>query len=258
MATALAKGIVDSGLLPAERILAADPSDLSLKSFGSQIPGSTFCQSNQELAERSQLLVLAIKPQMAPAALQGLSITSEETVVLSVMAGVRMDTLERWLNTPRLIRCMPNTPSLIGAGAIGLTSNPAVSAGQLAVVEQLLQSLGLVIRTTESQLDAVTGLSGSGPAFVFSFLRGLMTGGVEAGLPAESSRELALQTLTGATELLRRSQLTPEELIAQVTSPGGTTLAGLEVLRTGGFEELVAACVRAAAHRAEELGRAAR
>lgn len=257
MATALAKGIVNAGLLPPNQILAADPAVESQGKFSSALPGSTFLQSNQELADRSDLLVLAIKPQLARAALSGLRMARPQAVVLSVMAGIRMETLERWLQTPRIVRCMPNTPSLIARGAIGLAANPAVSADELSSVERLLGSLGLVVRTTESQLDAVTGLSGSGPAYVFSFVRGLIAGGVAAGLTADAAAQLALQTLSGAAELLHDSQATPEELIAQVTSPGGTTLRGLEVLRAGGFEQLVADCVIAAAQRAEELGHAA-
>lgn len=257
MATALAKGIVQARLLPASQILAADPAAESRDRFASAVPGCRFLDSNQELAEQSELLVLAIKPQFAPQALNGLRGFHPQTVVLSVMAGIRMETLEQWLHTPRIIRCMPNTPSLIAQGAIGLTANSAVSPDQLSVIEQLLQSLGLVVRTTEEQLDAVTGLSGSGPAFVFSFIRGLISGGMAAGLTAEAARQLAIRTVSGAVELLAASQSTPEELIAQVTSPGGTTLRGLEVLRQGNFEELIAACVQAAAQRAEELGRAA-
>jgi pyrroline-5-carboxylate reductase len=256
MATALAKGIVAAGHLPPEQIFASDLSDESLHKFANVIPGCKLLESNQKLVEQSDLLILAIKPQAARAALGDLPVANPRTVILSVMAGIRIKSLESWLQTPRIIRCMPNTPSLIGRGAIGLAASPAVSAEQLAVVEQLLQSLGLVVRTTEAQLDAVTGLSGSGPAFVFSFIRGLIAGGVASGLSPESARQLALQTLSGATALLHETSSAPEELIAQVTSPGGTTLRGLEVLRSGGFEELVSNCVQAASQRAEELGRA--
>ncbi len=257
MATALAKGFVQSGLVLAEQVLASDVSPDSLSNFQRSIPGSQTVSSNQELADRAALLVLAIKPQFAPGALQAVRLGQEETVILSVMAGIQMLTLQKWLKTSRLIRCMPNTPSLIGAGAIGLAAHSTVAPEILRQVETLLGSVGLVIRTTERQLDAVTGLSGSGPAYVFSFIRGLINGGVQAGLPPETARELALQTVVGAVEMLRKTSASPQSLIEQVTSPGGTTLRGLEVLAAGGFEELVANCVLAATSRAEELGRTA-
>lgn len=257
MATALAKGIVQAGLIPADRILAADIDPASLARFGLAIPGSTGLASNNELAARSELLVLAVKPQRAAETLASLPLADSRTLVLSVMAGIRIATLERWLKTPRVMRCIPNTPSLIGQGAIALAASPAIAAEQLGLVEQLLQSIGLVVRTSEAQLDAVTGLSGSGPAFVFSFLRGLIAGGIAAGLSPDVARRLAVQTVAGAAAMLRDPAASPEELIAQVTSPGGTTVRGLEVLQAGKFENLVADCVAAAARRAEELGQAA-
>lgn len=254
MATALARGFVQSGQVDADQIFAADISTVSLEHFQQNVPGAGIATDNFELAQRASLLVLALKPQTAPAAIPLLRPLSAETTVLSVMAGIRLGSLESWLGTPRLVRCMPNTPSLLGLGAIGLSANPKVDSATLSMIEGLLRSVGVVVRTTESQLDAVTGLSGSGPAYVFSFLRALISGGVAAGLPPEAARTLALQTVSGAVEMLSRFESSAQELIEQVSSPGGTTVRGLEVLRAGGFEQLVSDCVVAASKRAKELG----
>lgn len=255
MATALALGFVKSGFVTAEQVTAADISPVSLESFRQQIPGCNVLESADRLSRDIDLLVLAVKPQVAPSVVPRLKPLSPCTKVLSVMAGIRLSTLEPWLGTQQLVRCMPNTPSLINAGAIGMAAHAAVSERDLALIESLLQSIGLVVRTTEPQLDAVTGLSGSGPAYVFSFIRAMIAGGVEAGLTPEAARELALQTVAGSVELLRHSPSTPAELIAQVSSPGGTTIRGLEILTAGGFEKTLRDCVVAAAKRAEELGR---
>jgi pyrroline-5-carboxylate reductase len=256
MATALARGFVKSGQVAPQQISAADTSPASLQSFSAHLPGCALYEDGRALPQDVDLLVLAVKPQVAGVAIPPLKALFSKTKVLSVIAGIRLQKLEHWLGTDQLIRCMPNTPSLVNAGAIGITSHSSVCAGDLELVEGLLRSVGQVVRTTEPQLDAVTGLSGSGPAYVFSFIRALITGGVQAGLTPQAAEELALQTVFGAVELLRRSQQKPEELIAQVSSPGGTTLRGLEVLAAGGFEKIVADCVMAAAKRAEELGRA--
>ena len=255
MATALARGFVKSGQVSPQQISAADTSPASLQSFSTQLSGCALFEDGRALPHDVDLLVLAVKPQVAAVAIAPLKAMLSKTKVLSVIAGIRLQKLEQWLGTDQLIRCMPNTPSLVNAGAIGIASHPSVSAGDLELIEGLLQSVGQVVRTTEPQLDAVTGLSGSGPAYVFSFIRALITGGVQSGLTPQAAQELALQTVFGAVELLRQSQQTPEELIAQVSSPGGTTLRGLEVLAAGGFEKIVADCVLAAARRAEELGR---
>lgn len=255
MATALARGFIKSGQVSPQQISATDTSPASLQSFSAQLPGCALFEDGRALPHDLDLLVLAVKPQVAANAVPPLRALLSKTKVLSVMAGIRLQKLEQWLGTDQLVRCMPNTPSLVNAGAIGIAASPSVRDCDLQRIESLLKSVGQVVRTTESQLDAVTGLSGSGPAFVFSFIRALTTGGVEAGLAHHTARELALQTVFGAVELLRQSQQTPEELIAQVSSPGGTTLRGLEVLAAGGFEKVVAECVVAAAKRAEELGR---
>jgi len=257
MATALARGFVKSGFVAAEQVTATDISPMSLDSFSQQLPGCTVLETAERLPREVDLLVLAVKPQVAPSAVPQLKPLHPSTKVLSVMAGVRLSTLEQWLGSQQLVRCMPNTPSLINVGAIGVTAHAAVNEGDLALIESLLQSIGLVVRTTEPQLDAVTGLSGSGPAYVFSFIRAMIAGGVEAGLTPQAARDLALQTVAGSVELLRHSPSSPAELIAQVSSPGGTTIRGLEVLAAGGFEKTVTDCVVAAAKRAEELGRSA-
>lgn len=253
MATAFASGIVAQNRIPAEQIWASDPSESSLVAFGAAIPGARLLSDNREVAAACPFLVLAVKPQMARQALAGIDLNGPDTLVVSLMAGVRIATLQEWLGSPPIVRVMPNTPCLIGAGAMGWSAAAAVSREQRAAVASLLSAMGIAVEVEENQLDAVTGLSGSGPAYVFSLLRGLIAGGTRAGLNPQQARQLAIQTVAGSARLLELSTAEPAELISQVTSPGGTTFRGLEVLQAGQFEKLLERSVLAAADRAREL-----
>ena len=156
----------------------------------------------------------------------------------------------------RIVRAMPNTPALIRSGATGIFGNSAVSDADLEVIRALFDCVGVTWQAPrEDLLDAVTGLSGSGPAYVFAFLEALMDAGEAAGLPREAAEQLTLQTVYGAAKLALESDKTPSELRRQVSSPGGTTVSGLARLSDGGFAEAISAAVQAASQRAEELGR---
>jgi pyrroline-5-carboxylate reductase len=199
--------------------------------------------------------VIAVKPGDVPGACQAVAAAGVERV-LSIAAGVSLKALEAAVGegTP-VVRAMPNTPALVGAGAAAIAGGTHAGVDDLAWAEGLLRSVGTVVRVPESMLDAVTGLSGSGPAYVFLVAEALIEGGVLAGLPRETAVELSVATLLGAARLLDETGDTPEALRAMVTSPGGTTAAGLRALEAAGVRSAFIEAVAAAAHRSRELGR---
>jgi pyrroline-5-carboxylate reductase len=244
---------MQAGSVPIDSILGSDIHAQALQEFCSVVKGVIASPSNRDLAEKSDVLVLCIKPQKFEQAVADIVATPNQLVV-SVMAGVTTARIQKALKTSRVIRTMPNTPCLIGAGAIGLAAAVDVTEDEVATIEKLLSGAGTVVRVDENQLDAVTGLSGSGPAYVLEFLLALTSGGVRAGLPRDKAYELALGTLIGAGRLAKETGLHPSMLLDQVTSPGGTTMEGLHVLRERSLAGAVEDAVLAATHRARELG----
>jgi pyrroline-5-carboxylate reductase len=204
----------------------------------------------------SDTLVLAVKPQDMRAALASFDGAIGATLVISVAAGLRLADLSRWLGGHRrLVRCMPNTPALIGAGITGLYALPEVSAAERQRAARILGAVGEVVWVNEEALlDPVTAVSGSGPAYVFLLIEALAKAGAASGLPAELAARLARATVAGSGELARLSDETASELRRNVTSPGGTTAAALEVLMApDGIETLMARAVAAATRRSREL-----
>ncbi|MGI9604243.1 MAG: pyrroline-5-carboxylate reductase [Acidimicrobiales bacterium] len=198
--------------------------------------------------------ILAVKPDIVPAALEQLRAVRPGRV-LSIAAGVTLSTLEAVAGEGvPVIRAMPNTPALVGAGAAAIAPGRAAGNDDMDWAESILGAVGTVVRVDERDLDAVTGLSGSGPAYVFALAEALVAAGREQGLSADVASALTQQTLLGAARLLVDSDDPPAVLRANVTSPGGTTAAGLAVLSDGDFDELIAATVRAATARSVELG----
>lgn len=202
----------------------------------------------------------AVKPQFMREAVEASRLWLREgTLVVSVAAGIRGDVLAQWLGgsaTPwrKLVRCMPNTPALVGEGVTGMLALPGVAAEERQLVEAMLTSVGKVVWVDDdAAIDAVTALSGSGPAYVFRFIEALIKGGQEVGLNAEQARELALTTLSGATRLARESSDPPAILRERVTSKGGTTAAALKVFQEEDFMGLIERAMRAAAQRSREL-----
>jgi pyrroline-5-carboxylate reductase len=200
--------------------------------------------------------VLAVKPHDVETACRALAATGSRAPVLSIAAGVTIDRLEQALapDTP-VVRAMPNTPALVGAGAAAVAGGSAADDGDLAWAEQILGAVGTVVRVDEGLLDAVTGLSGSGPAYVFLVVEALVEGGVLAGLPRPVASALVTQTLVGSARLLDESPDGPEVLRAAVTSPGGTTAAGLRELEAHGVRAAFLDAVVAATERSRALGR---
>ena len=198
--------------------------------------------------------VIAVKPNVVPAVLADLAAAGVRRV-LSIAAGVRTGAIEAGLPPgTAVVRCMPNTPALVGRGAAAIAAGAAASADDLEWAEGILSAVGSVVTVAEADLDAVTGLSGSGPAYVFHLAEALIAAGVAEGLTPEVADALTRQTLLGAATLLSESGEDPAVLRTNVTSPGGTTAAGLAVLAEAGFVDLVGRVVRAAAERSRELG----
>ncbi|HLA84833.1 MAG TPA: pyrroline-5-carboxylate reductase [Thermoguttaceae bacterium] len=255
MATALVQGMVRAGLGAAEDVLAADPSVDARRRFA-KATGAQAVDNNQAVIDSCDAVVLAVKPQNLEAVLATLrGQVDERHLVISILAGVRLATLGEGLGTrARLARVMPNTPCLVGQGASGYCLAPGATAADRALVEQLFGAVGLVVRVDEPLLDAVTGLSGSGPAFVYAMIEALADGGASMGLPRDVATRLAAQTVRGAAEMVLVTGETPGALKDRVASPGGTTVAGLRVLDSAGFPAALSAAVVAAAERSVELG----
>ena len=254
MARALASGFVQAGRLEAEKIGFFDPSPEASELFLDQVVGSRLLASEQEACQ-ARLCLLAVKPQVIPLVVGQLAgKIPAETLVVSIAAGISLDYLQEQLGTTRIIRVMPNTPCLIGRAASAYAAGPGATAADAEQVEHLLTAVGLAFALEEQYIDAVTGLSGSGPAYVYLLIEAMTEGGVAMGLPGEVAAKLAAQTVLGAAELVLKSGLHPLTLTDQVTSPGGTTLAGLAVLKEREVRSAVMEAVRAATERSIELG----
>ena len=246
MGEALVGGLVAAGWSASE-IAVVEPVDARQRDLAARHEGLRVADK----PEPAQGAVIAVKPGDVQAACE--SIEAER--VLSIAAGVPLAKLESWLpaGTP-VVRAMPNTPALIGAGAAAIAAGRAATEADLAWAEEVLGAVGKVVRLSESALDAVTGLSGSGPAYVFLVAEALIEAGVLAGLPRDVSATLAVQTLLGSARLLAESGETPESLRAAVTSPGGTTAAGLRALEAKGVRAAFLEAVMAATERSRQLG----
>lgn len=255
MARALAGGMVAAGRMEARQICCADPSPQARAAFLSSLEGAQAIESNTELAAKCQLVFLAIKPQVMPLVLPSLqSHLSEDALVVSVMAGVPLRRLTDLLATKKVIRVMPNTPALIRQGACGVARQQEVSDEELQRVVGLLESVGVCHEVPEHLIDVVTGLSGSGPAYVFLMLEALIDGAVRKGLPRDIAKSLATATVQGTSAMVAESDQHPAELRDRVVSPGGTTAAGLYELEEAGVRAALQRAVAAAADRAAELG----
>jgi len=256
MARALARGFVDAALVRPDNLLAADPVAAATDAFTSTIRGAGVTWGNAQLVVESDVVVLAVKPQHADEVLAPLKgkFTSDH-LVISIVTGITLARLSSALGREiRLVRVMPNTPCLIGQGACGFALGAAATAEDGRLVKQLLDSVGIAVELDEKLLDAVTGLSGSGPAFVYLIIEALADAGVYVGLPRETALTLAVQTVSGSAEMVRTTGEHTAVLRDRVTSPGGTTIAGLAALEAGGVRSALIRAVEAATQRASQLG----
>ena len=253
---ALAEGALQAGA--AERVLAADISSERLQELSAAL-GGRFTPCSTEEAAAADLVVLAVKPHIAPsAAARAGAALQPGAAVVSVAAGVPMANIEAALGAGRpVIRAMPNLAMVVGESATALCANAHVSKEQMALAESIFGAVGSVARVEEPQMHAVTGLSGSGPAYVCLLIEALAAGGVDRGLRPEVAQALACQTLLGAAKLLREKGLHPAALRDRVTTPAGTTIAGLRQLELHGVRAGLMEAVEAAAQRSLELASAA-
>ena len=254
MAEAFIKGLINGGY-PVKELLVAEPGE-ARRTFLSSTYGVMTTSDNRDVVNRAAVIILAIKPQITASVVAAFAPAfTPEKLLISILAGVATATLEELLGqTPRVVRAMPNTPALVGAGAAGLCRGRYASADDLAIAQELFATFGMACIVSEEQLDAVTGLSGSGPAYIFTIIEALADGGVQEGLPRDIALALATQTVLGAAQLVKESKEHPALLRDKVCSPGGTTIAAVQVLEEKGLRAALMAAVAAATRRSRELG----
>lgn len=258
MAASLVGGMIARGIRPA-RIWMSDISPQRLEDLH-QLHHVHTSADNEGVVQRSDVLVLAVKPQVMPKVceeIRGL-LGGQRPLIISIAAGVTVTQLREWLGELPVIRTMPNTPAMVQAGVTGLFAGPDVDEGQRALAGQILGSVGLTFWfDTESALDSVTAVSGSGPAYYFLLMEAMIDVARALGLDDTISRQMVLQTALGAAQLAIASESEPAQLRQQVTSPGGTTAAALDVFEKGNFRTLVSDAVKAAQARATQLAEGA-
>ena len=254
MATAIARGATVSGIATASEIAFVDTNPKQQSLLVERFPGCQLLPTPQQLLTKCHRVVLAVKPQALPeVAVHLREIITPDHLLVSIAAGIPLSKLSLWLGTDRIIRVMPNTPCQSLQGASGITSAKSVTDADTAWCESLFGAVGKVVRVTEDQLHGVTGVSGSGPAYVLMMIEALSDGGVMAGLSRQAALELATQTVLGAAKMVQDTGTHPAILREQVTSPAGTTIAALSTMERAGFRAAVIDGVMAAVKRSREL-----
>lgn len=256
MATALARGFLKAGLAAAGGVIASDPVPAARDAFAAAT-GARAVATNREVAEGADVLILAVKPDQVEEVLTGLGevLDLRRHLLVSIAAGVTLARIEAAAPGFRCIRVMPNTPALVGASASAFACGTAATPEDADLVQRLFGSVGVALPVKEKLLDAVTGLSGSGPAYAFLILEALADGGVAAGLPRDTAQILAAQTLLGAARMVLETGQHPAALKDAVCSPGGTTIEAMHVLEKAGVRGALMSAVRAAADKAAVLGK---
>jgi pyrroline-5-carboxylate reductase len=253
MASAIIGGLIKDGT-PASSIMVVEPFEDARQRLQTQFGVRVLAEANASLAE-SGLVIWAVKPQTFKEAAQQTQAFCPQALHLSVAAGIRSDSIAQWLGTERVVRAMPNTPALVGLGQTGLFARAAVTAADKTWVDQVITTTGALLWVdNEALLDAVTALSGSGPAYVFFFIEAMVDAGVKMGLSPEQASQLAIGTFEGASLLVKTSHEPPSVLRERVTSKGGTTYAALTSLQNAHVGELFQVALQAAQQRAHELG----
>jgi len=254
MGDALIRGLLASGLVTAQDLLAFDAAKGRLEHLKSA-HGVGAAQNNRELAAAVDVIILCVKPQAVDAVLDEIEDMPRDRLLVSICAGITLEHLETRLPMQPVIRVMPNTPALVLEGASALAKGMHATVEHLAIARAIFDAVGRTVVVEEHLMDAVTGLSGSGPAYAFTIIEALADAGVNLGLARPQAQELAAQTLLGAARMVLEGGANPAELRAMVTSPGGTTIRGLQVLERAGLRGILIDAVEAAAKRSRKLGR---
>ncbi len=256
MAEALIRGLLSAGAAKADQMLVTDVSADRIEHL-KKTYGILIVKSNSEAVKQAGIVVLCVKPQVMDSVLEEISPAADKSkLAISIAAGITIWRIEKALiGNPRVIRVMPNTPSLVLAGAAALAAGKNATQADMAAAQELFGSVGKTVVIEERLMDAVTGLSGSGPAYVFMIIEALADAGVKTGLPRATALELSAQTVLGAAKMVLETKEHPGKLKDMVASPGGTTIAGLHELEKGKLRATLMNAVEAAAARSKELGK---
>ncbi len=254
MAHALASGAIAAGVLAATDLLFVEPSVEQRKNLEKSFPGSNIAPKAQLAIPEAEIVILSVKPHVLKSIAPELAgLLQARQLVVSIAAGISLPALQSMLRTKRVVRVMPNTPAQVSSGAAALSADADLSEDDLERVERIMGAVGTTVRVPDHLMHAVTALSGSGPAYIYLVIEALSDGGVAAGLPREVATQLAAQTVLGAAHMVLQTGRHPGQLKDQVTSPGGTTIAGLGALERGAVRGAFMEAVRCAAARSEQL-----
>ena len=254
MGSALVKGAISKGAIESGEVLVFDTFEESAERLSKEI-GVKIANNSNDLVKNSDAVLLCVKPQDIISLTECLDKDRNGILFISIAAGVKIQDLEKsLLDKDRVIRVMPNTPAMIGKGASAQSRGSNATESDIQFVKNLLNAVGIALEVPEKQLDAVTGLSGSGPAYIYTVIEAMADGGVLVGLPKDQALMLAAQTVSGAAEMIINSKEHPATLRDQVSSPGGTTIAGLAAIESGKLRSTLIEAVKAATERSKELG----
>lgn len=253
MGSSFVQGLLEANVLSAENIVACDPL-VEVKEKNSVYGGIKTFQDNLLGVKKADIILLAVKPQLIEEVLEEIKQASTGKLIISIAAGVKIKKIQEKLASTRIIRVMPNTPSLVKAGMSAIAAGSGVKEEELLLVEKMFKGLGKTIIVEEKYLDAITGLSGSGPAYIYLIIEALADGGVLMGLPREMALKLAAQTVLGSAKMVLETGKHPGELKDMVTSPAGTTITGLETLEKHGLRGILIDAVKNSTLKAKDLG----
>ena len=253
LAGSVIRGLIRAKFCAPEKIIASEPNEQT-RAVLKKEAGIDLTAENAEVAENSNVIFIGVKPGMVLGVLGDLAPRIENKLVISLAGGVQISSMEKVCDA-RIMRALTNTPSAICLAATGITRGSRSTPENVDLAKKIFSALGVVVEVTEEQIDIVTALSGSGPAFVYSIIESIADGGVKLGLAKDVALKLAIQTVAGAAELMRESKMSAEELVKMVVTPGGTTAAGLAVMEKLGTRESLIAAVETATKRGQEMAK---
>jgi pyrroline-5-carboxylate reductase len=253
LAGSVIRGLMRAKFCPPREIIASEPNEQTRAALQKE-SGVSVTAENAEIAKKAEVIFIGVKPAMVLPVLHELSAHLQNKALISLAGGVRISSMEKIANA-RFMRALTNTPSAIGRAATGIARGSRTTNEDVDLVTKIFGAIGVVVEVEEKQIDAVTALSGSGPAFVYTMIEALAKGGIKMGLSDEVGLKLAAQTVLGAAALMQESKVSPEELVKMVVTPGGTTAAGLAVMEKLGTSESLIAAVQAATKRGQEMAR---